>query len=163
MDWAALVCEPAKEYLSCCELQRFGLNPYLPQSKRRYTAPRSTATLMRRYPLFVGYLLLPLDEARHSMIHEVRGLRYRPLLADDRGNPWRCPENIIEAIRAAEAKGDFDETALGRGDKVTLRRGVFAAIEATVGKSQSATTLQILLPLFGGARATVAQSQVMRA
>ena len=162
--WAALVCEPAKEYLACSELQRFGLHPYLPQYKRQWTAPRTTGAKARRFPLFANYLLLSLDEAEHPLIHEARGLRRFPVLRYGDGTAWRAPAHVIDAVRAAEAKGEFDEHAPGRGDKVTMRKGVFSTIEAIIGRSQSAKTFELLLPLFNSSvRATVAQSAVMRA
>jgi Transcription termination factor nusG len=163
-DWTALVTEPAKEYFAQIELQRFGLRPYLPQAKRRWMTPRSTAITLRCYPLFPGYILISLDDAEHPAIYEARGLRsYRPRLCHDDGVPWRAPAAVIEAVREAERRGEFDEHAPVRGDKVTMRHGVMAGIEAVVGKTQSAKALEILTPLLGGARATVAQSAVMRA
>ena len=52
-DWAALVTEPAAEYTASAELVRFGLQPYLPQVRRRHRA--QGLALVRLYPLFPRY------------------------------------------------------------------------------------------------------------
>jgi len=134
------------------------------QAKRRWTAPRTTGFVMRRFPLFPGYLLISLDAIDHFAIHDARGLRrFRPVLCHDDGTPWRACCEVIETVREAERRGEFDEHTPVRGDIVTMRRGVMAGIEAVVGHRQAAKTLEILTPLFGGVRATVSNSAVMRA
>ena len=162
-DWCALITNPAAEYAAVIELQRFGLVPYLPQLKRQWAAPRSTMVRPRRFPLFPRYLLLPYEDAWHPLIREIRGLSHHALLADAEGNPWRAPSHVIEAVMSARERGEFDERAPARGDKVAFRSGVFAAtIEARVDKSQL-KTLELLTPLFGGgARVTAASSALMR-
>ena len=162
--WTALVTEPAAEYLACTELQRYGLKPYLPQFKKRWNAPKGAGIVLRRFPLFPRYLLINIDDAHDPAIRLARGVnRLRPVLADDNGVPWRVAASIVDAIRIAEAKGDFDEAPHRAGDRITMRHGVLAGIEGIVGKTQAAKTLQLLMPLLGGARVTAAQSAVMRA
>ena len=34
-DWVALLTDPAAEYSAATELERLGLNPYLPQIRKR--------------------------------------------------------------------------------------------------------------------------------
>ena len=82
-DWTAIVTDPAQEYLAQSELARFGLQSYLPQIKKRWVATHNGRLLMRRYPLFPRYILLPLTEIRTASIYACRGLRnYHPVLAD---------------------------------------------------------------------------------
>jgi len=164
MDWAALIVDPNAEYLALVELERYGLKPYLAQAKRLWTAPRSTAPVMRKFPIFPRYLLIGIDDAHHPAVRMARGIiKARPLLADNEGTPWRAPAKVVEAVREAERRGEFDEHAPVRGDKVTMRKGILHGIAAVVGETQSAKALEVLMPLMGGVRAVVAQSAIMRA
>jgi hypothetical protein len=161
-DWAALLTEPAAEYVACSELQRFGLAPYMPQMKKRHRT-RSGAFIMRHYPLFPRYLLLPIAEAADPAIHMARGVcRFRPVLADSDGHPWRAPGKVIEAVRKAEDAGMFDQI-LHRGDTVTLSYGVLSTVRAVLSDDAPHGMVGLLLPLFGGAKATVRQDKVVHA
>ena len=161
-DFVALIAEPATEYIAANELRRFGLSPYLPELKKRYVLPHGGA-LPRRYPLFPRYILLPIGEANHCAVRIVRGVRrFRAVLADDIGRPWRCPVAVIDAIKLAESCGEFDEI-ITIGDQVKLTRGVLASVAARINRDSGGSRVELLLPLFSGCRATVAVSQLMRA
>jgi hypothetical protein len=152
-DWTALLTEPAAEYLATTELQRFGLAPYLPQFRKRQHS-RSGQFITRRYPLFPRYLLIPINEAHHASVRLARGVcKFRPVLADDSGRPWRAPERVIDAVKRAEQVGYFDEI-LHKGDYVTMTYGVLATIKSVCTTEAQAGMVELLTPLFGGARAT---------
>jgi hypothetical protein len=73
------------------ELERFDLRPYLPQIRKRWRAPHTGVSLMRRYPLFPRYILIPIGDTRGSAVRICRGLRrIRPILSDAEGRPWRA-------------------------------------------------------------------------
>jgi hypothetical protein len=159
-DYTALVTEPAAEYVAATELRRFGLRPYLPELRKRWIPPRG-GVLLRRFPLFTRYLLLPIGEADHRAVRHSRGVRRaRPILADDRGRPWRCPAAVVDAIKTAESEGEFDEV-IANGDRVELTSGVLACISARMCGSPG-IKVELLLPLFGGVRATASLAQLAR-
>jgi hypothetical protein len=161
-DWAALLTDPASEYLAHSELTRFGLTPYLPQFKKRHHT-RNGASVMRHYPLFSRYLLIPINDAHDPTIRMARGIcRHRPVLADDDGRPWRAPKLVIDAIREAEAIGRFDEI-LHKGDNVTLAYGVMSAVRSIMASDTTTGMIELLTPLFGGVRATVNAAKVVHA
>jgi hypothetical protein len=158
-DWAAVLTEPAAEYIAQTELTRFGLTPYLPQIKKRHHT-RPGTFVMRCYPLFPRYILVRINHADHPAIRMARGVtRYRPVLADNDGHPWRAPHDVIEAVREAERRGDFDEI-LHKGDAVTLHCGVLAMVQSILVQTNSPRLAELLMPLFGGARATVDPAQL---
>ena len=165
-DWAALLTEPASEYTALTELRRFGIEPYMPQLRRRHrTRPGQYVT--RQYPLFPRYLFLHINDATAPAVHMARGIcRFRPILADDDGRPWRAPCYVVDAIRLAEDKGDFDQI-LHKGDSVTLAYGVLSTIRSTLSSDfshvNSHNIVELLTPLFGGARARVQTANIVRA
>jgi hypothetical protein len=161
-DWVALVTDPAAEYVARTELERFDLHPYLPQIQKRWLPPHSNIELMRRYPLFPRYLLLPLRDSGSPPVRIGRGLhRLKPILADAEGRPWRAPDAVIAAVKEAEARGDFDEI-LYQGDKVQLAKGVLAGVAAVLTDT-ARNGREVLVPLFGWVRALVPQGNVARA
>jgi hypothetical protein len=161
-DWTAIVTDPAQEYFAQSELLRFGFQPYLPQIRKRWLIARNAKLLMRCYPLFPRYILLPLNDARNGNIHACQGLRkYRPILADAEGHPWRIPEHIITVLKNAETSGYFDDV-LAKGDKMRITSGVLANIPAFLEKS-SHNSVELLTPLLGGARIKTTSAKVARA
>src|SRR5262245_53178431 len=55
--------------------RRLGMRAYLPQGRRRWHPAYSLRAVPRRYPLFPRYVLLPLGDAKPSLLRLVRGLR----------------------------------------------------------------------------------------
>jgi hypothetical protein len=162
-DWAALLTEPAAEYIALTELRRFGIEPYLPQLRRRHHV-RPGHYVNRQYPLFPRYLFIRINDTTAPAIHMARGIsRFRPILADDDGRPWRTQHRIIEAIRLAEANGNFDQI-MHKGDCVTLAYGVLSTIRSTLAGDPALTAkVELLMPLFGGARAKVSTANIVQA
>lgn len=161
-DWTAIVTDPAQEYLAQSELTRFGFAPYLPQIRKRWLAPGGGRLLMRCYPLFPRYILLPLNDVRSGNIYACHGLRkYRPVLSDAEGRPYRIPERTILALKDAETSGYFDDV-LAKGDKMRITSGVLANIPAFLEKS-SHNSVELLTPLLGGARIKTIPARVARA
>lgn len=150
-DWAAFLTEPAAEYDTRTELERFGLSPYLPQQRRRFV--HDGAVTLRQYPLFPRYLLLPHREAQHLAI---RACRHRLTLLASEPGPWRCPHDVVQRLIEAEYNGTFDEPLARPGGNVTVAR----SIPAIIARALSSTTLELLTPLLGGVRAVVKTEKV---
>ena len=159
-DWAALLTDPAAEYVACSELQRFGLCPYLPQLKKRHHT-RAGAYVMRHFPLFPRYLLVPYNDAHNPAVRLARGVcRYKTCLADDDGRPWRAPGKVIEGVREAEARGLYDEI-LHKGDQVTLAYGVLSTVRSVCSSDITTGMIELLMPLFGGTKATISAAKIV--
>ena len=159
-DWAALLTDPAAEYLARTELQRFGLTPYLPQFRKRHHT-RGGAYVMRHFPLFPRYLLVPYQDAHHQSVRLARGVcRYKYVLSDDDGRPWRAPNKVIEGVKEAERLGVYDEI-LHKGDQVTLAYGVLSAVRSVMSSDTTTGVIELLMPLFGGAKATVSAQKIV--
>ena len=160
-DWVALVTEPAKEYLAQSELLRFGVNPYLPQCKRRWRQGPGLPFVERKYPLFPRYILLPFYDLDRRKVGSCQGIcRARSILANADGTLWRAPNRVIEQIKTAEQAGNFDET-LKIGDEVVLDVPVLLNIPHIIEKLD-ARTAHIVTPLLGGARLRVKRAAITK-
>jgi len=161
-DWAALLTDPAQEYLACSELVRFGLQPYLPQLKKRHHT-RSGQYVMRDYPLFPRYLLIPYGDAYNPSVRLSRGIcKHKCVLADENGRPWRAPNCVIEDVKRAEKSGLYDEI-LHKGDSVTMAYGVLATVRSVMSSDTTTGMIEMLMPLFGGVKATVDSARIIHA
>lgn len=154
--WVAAVTEPRQEYAAKIDLERLGLNPYIAQRRRSWLPPTATKPLLRSCPLFPGYIFLPLKQARLPAVHFARGLRR--MLSDATGCLWQIEGDVIQNIAVAEHRGDFDET-MRYGDAVTVRGALFDMVLTKTGER----TAEVLLPLFGGCRATAPANELVRA
>jgi hypothetical protein len=162
-DWVAVVTDPGAEYLALTELNRLGLRVYLPQGRKLWHHVRASTALLRRYPVFPGYILLPLRDAKPEVLRLCRGVRrIRPILSTSEGHLWRAPATVIDAVRESEDRGDFDEV-LATGDPIKLAKGVLAGVQAVLTETACRGRVEILMPLFGGVKASVPQGNVMPA
>jgi hypothetical protein len=104
--------------------------------------------------------LRPISDAKHSAIRVCRGVRkFKPILSDAEGRLWRASDKVSAAVREAEDSGAFDEI-LRQGDAVQVAKGVLAGVQAVLTATNG--RVEILMPLFGGARASVPQGNVAR-
>lgn len=162
-DWAALVTQAAREYSARTELERLGLTPYLPQCRRQMrVAPRDF--VMRCYPLFPRYILIPYNQTTSPSLRLVRGLARTEampsgILHTD-GRPWRTSAAVIHEIREAEVFGRFDETPLP-GSIVQLANPSLAHLQVRLTKIISPSTCVLLTPLFGGSKAVAKTGEVL--
>lgn len=161
-DWTAIVTGAAQEYLACSELLRFGLNPYLPQVRKRWLTPHTSKLMVRQYPIFPRYLFLPVADAQSNVLDACQGLRKpNPTLTYRDGRIWRAPAAVIDGLRQAETTGYFDDV-LVKGDKIRINSGVLAGIPAFL-ESSNLHSVELLTPLLGGVKVKLAANRVSRA
>lgn len=154
-DWAALIINPAREYAARTELERYGLTPYLPQCRRRCRLAADNYVL-RQYPLFPGYVLIPINQTQSPNLRFVPNIMRTPEIPSgilhSNGRPWRATAMEIHEIREAEIFGRFDDQ-LREGHIVTFTNPSLAHLRGTITKVISPSTVSILTPLFGGSKA----------
>jgi hypothetical protein len=68
---------------------------------------------------------------------------------------------VIDAIREREAAGEFDE-AVVVGDRVQVAKGALRGVQAVLTGNACSGRVEVLMLLFGGARASVPQMDVAR-
>ena len=163
-SWTAAICASAREYEAECELRRLGIPVYLPQYRKKWLPPGEHRWVLRRHPLFRGYVLVPAHEARSRQMHFAKHLhKPRFLLSSSEGTLWTVPADVVLEVARIENEGGYDECEPGLGDKVRLRsKGAMGGVDLFVA-SVDAKIAQLLVPLFGGARATAKVADLARA
>jgi hypothetical protein len=138
--WAGIHVAPAMEFDACCEAQRLGLLAYCPQRRVRIWPKGVTEPLMRAYPLFKGYLLAPLSQARDRSWPFARGVqRPRWLATGSEGRPWAAPDEAIRELSELEREGAFDDPLPHNAARLSRRasygarwRGVGGSVRANL-------------------------------
>jgi hypothetical protein len=118
--WAGIHVAPAMEFAACQEAQRLGLTVWFPQRRVRIWPKGVTEPLMRAYPLFKGYLLAPLSQARDRAWHYPRGVRGPKYLVEDpKGRPWTAPDEAVRELCQLERENAFDDPLPGNAVRLT--------------------------------------------
>jgi transcriptional antiterminator RfaH len=148
--WYVVHSHPASEAKAMENLERQGFAAYLPRYRKLRRHARRHEQVMR--PLFPRYLFVAVDLMQQ---------RWRPILSTigvadvvRRGDvPTAVPDDVIEAIRAGEDAGAFDDIGavgrLRRGDSVQLVAGPFADCVGRFCRLSDADRVIVLLDLLG--------------
>lgn len=104
-QWFCVRSATRQEPRALASLISLGLPVYLPMEARW----RTTHTERRRVenPLFAGYLFALMDPSMIAQVHEADGVHR--VLGAERDTPT-IPGAFIEALQAAESRGEFDRT-----------------------------------------------------
>jgi transcriptional antiterminator RfaH len=121
-NWYAIHAHPAREGVAAVNIERFGLQVFLPQIKEEKLVWGFSRTVVK--PLFSGYLFANFCPANHlHHIQYARGVRrvvgngHRPLLVDD---------EIIRAVRSSLGEDGYAQiqpNTMHRGDRVIVQQG----------------------------------------
>ncbi len=148
--WYVVYTHPHAEAKAVAHLERQGFSVYLPRYRTRRRHARKVEEVRR--PLFPRYLFVAFDEIRE---------RWRPILSTVgvsgmvcRGErPTPVPPGIVEAIRAGEDDGRFDQTVdaatLRDGDRVRVVDGPFADLIGRFCGLADTERVIVLLDMLG--------------
>jgi transcriptional antiterminator RfaH len=148
--WHVVYTQPRNEVLALEHLERQGFEVFLP----RYLKRRSHARVvdMVPAPLFPRYLFAAFDD-RATGWHVVRSTRgVVDLVRSGRGLAW-VPEIVIDELRLRRDRQGFVPLArqldLGRGQRIRLDSGAFAACNAIFEAHTDDDRVKVLLSLLG--------------
>jgi hypothetical protein len=162
--WACAITQGGHEYVAETDLRRLGLHPYLPQYRASWSPPGAVKPLARKRPLFPKYIFIPIGEARSREMHFARGLAgHKYFLSSAEGVLWVAPAAAVHLIETLENEGAYDQLDVGLGDKVRLKaNGPLSVMDLLVQRAD-AKLVEMLSPLFGGARVTARAESLVRA
>lgn len=148
--WYVVYTHPNAEARALGHLLRQGYTAYLPRYGKQRRHARKLEQVRR--PLFPRYLFVAFDAVRE---------RWRPILSTvgvaglvRHGEaPASVPPGVVEAIRAGESGGAFDEPAgvrhLCEGDRVRVLEGPFADLVGRFCGLADADRVVVLLDMLG--------------
>lgn len=158
--WYALYAKPRQEALVARQLAERGIETFFPQFvERRRDGERPVS-------LFPCYLFarVDLDVVGRSVLLWTPGLRG---VVSFGGVPARVSEAAIGLVRkqlaALEAAGGFPQTRFRPGERVRIREGPLAGLEAIFEEPRPAERVRILVRFLGQANRAVVPLEVLEA
>lgn len=134
-QWFALKSKPKREEQVCSVLVGRGIEVYLPLVPSRRSLSQNKTALE---PLFPGYLFsrFALGTAEWVAARSAPGVSY---FLGAEGTPSALPDSLVEEIRqrASETCQRGWEPDFKHGDRVVIRSGPFAGMEAVFDTSLS--------------------------
>lgn len=155
MSWYIVRTATRRENRAEASLIEAGFDAYLPRMVRWQWGARSGRKQRVDSPLFTGYLFVAVHPPeRFDLIRASDGVH--AILNRD-GHPGAVSAGLVEALRAAEIRGDFDKTRnqphegpYRPGEAVAVIKGHYADWPAKVLSMVGEKRVKVLLTAFGG-------------
>lgn len=143
-----------------------GFDCYFPRMRKEIVHHRTNKIIVRRFPLFAGYIFVNGLSRNGVSVLDCDGVSY--VLGND-GRPFPVPSMIVERFRSAEGDLQFDDTTeakihrgeiekskrgqlqvqFGKGRRVNVVGGPFSSFAAKVEGITSRDTIKAVVEIFG--------------
>lgn len=137
--WFIVKTRPASETRAGEELLRLGLTVFLPHYRKEYQHHRSHKWTVKHYPLMTGYMFVMKSPhwPRALACDAVEGVLRTQLPSGGIGDPILLDDATVNAIRAAQEAGQYDEMRVhGRnvavGEIIKVNDGALAGLKGAV-------------------------------
>ncbi|WP_037460700.1 transcription termination/antitermination protein NusG [Sinorhizobium fredii] len=156
-DWYVVRTRAGQQQKAVQEMQEQGLDVYCPTMRREIRHHQSKRWIMKELPLFAGYAFARLAARDFATLREVRNVIAVLGLGGADGNAIPVDSSIIEEIKDAQERGDFDvlrppSRRLKPGDSVQVKEGPLAGHYASVTNVVGRRAIKALVEMFGGLR-----------
>ncbi|RVO50832.1 hypothetical protein CN090_13230 [Sinorhizobium meliloti] len=153
--WYVVRLRAGQQQKAVQEMQENGLDAYCPTMRRETRHHQSKKWIMKELPLFTGYAFARLEPRDFATLRDVRNAV--AVLGDASGNPMPVAWSIIENIKDAQERGDFDVLRptvrrLKVGDSVQLKDGPLAGHYASVTNVVGRRAIKACVEMFGSLR-----------
>ncbi len=153
--WYVVRLRAGQQQKAVQEMQENGLDAYCPTMRRETRHHQSKKWIMKELPLFTGYAFARLEPPDFATLRDVRNAV--AVLGDASGNPMPVAWSIIENIKDAQERGDFDVLRptvrrLKAGDSVQLKDGPLAGHFASVTNVVGRRAIKACVEMFGSLR-----------
>lgn len=158
--WYALYTKPNQESLVAQQLAKRGIETFFPQFIERRAGKERPVSL---FPCYL-FARADLEVVGRSVLQWTPGLRGVVSFA---GVPARVPEAAIVLVRRQlerlEAMGGFPKARFQPGERVRLKEGPLAGLEAVFEEPRPAERARILIRFLGQANRAVVPLEALEA
>ncbi|MEY9631300.1 transcription termination/antitermination protein NusG [Sinorhizobium fredii] len=154
-QWYVVRLRAGQQQKAVQEMQEKGLDFFCPMMRREIRHHRNKRWIMREFPLFTGYAFARLEPRDFARLRDIRSAV--AVLGDASGNPAPVAWSIIEQIKDAQDRGDFDvlrppSRRLKPGDSVQVKEGPLAGHYASVTNVVGRRAIKAVVEMFGSLR-----------
>jgi transcription antitermination factor NusG len=159
--WYVVRIRAGKLDQAMTEFGDLGIEAYAPKMRREHKHKVYKSWVTREFPLFTGYAFANM---RYADFDRVRGMRNAlSVLGISKDETRQAPPipigpDIIENLRACQARGDFDvlrpppSATVKVGDRMRLNYGPLAGHYGSVTNVVGKRAIKAVVPLFGTLR-----------
>ncbi|RVO67046.1 transcription termination/antitermination protein NusG [Sinorhizobium meliloti] len=153
--WYVVRTRAGQQQKATLEFEENGIAVYCPTMRRETRHFQTKKWIMREYPLFTGYVFADLRISDFGTLREMRSVL--SVLADGGGTPVPVAGNIVEDIRDAQERGDFDVLRppvrrLKAGDTVQVKDGPLSGHYVSVTSVEGRRAIKAFIEMFGSVR-----------
>lgn len=153
--WYVVRTRAGQQQKATLEFVENGISVYCPMMRRETRHFQTKKWLMKECPLFTGYVFAYLRISDFGTLREMRNVT--SVLADAGGTPIPVAGNIVEDIRDAQERGDFDVLRppvrrLRVGDTVQVKGGPLSGHYASVTNIKGKRAIKAFVEMFGSVR-----------
>ncbi len=148
-NWYAIYVKSRHESVAYEELQKKGVESYLPVVKRmrRWKDRRK----MVEFPLFPGYLFVRVNPTPSGFVPVLRARGVVCLVSGETGTPLPVPEREMDSLRIMiDNGGDIDiYPGIKEGARIEVKSGPFKGANGTVVKKEDGYMLMVNIDILG--------------
>lgn len=144
MRWSVATTKPFQERRAADNLDRQGLEPYLPEILRH-----SRSGQPKRELLFPRYIFVRVDRSTSGLVANTKGISR--LIVDADGYPVPMPDREIAGLKARELNGFIRLTSrFKRGDEVIVTGSDYrAGLTGVYEEMDSMSRCKVLITMLG--------------
>jgi transcription antitermination factor NusG len=149
MEWFALYVKARHEFYTNAELQKKGIETFLPAVKR-WRQWRDRKKLID-FPLFPGYLFVHIFPNSEGFVNALRARGAVKLISAELGRPTPVPPEEISSLRILIESGQELDIYphLKEGTCVRVRRGFLKGAEGVLEKKEEQYFFVVNIKLLG--------------
>lgn len=153
--WYVARLKAGKQSQALKDFEEAGIEAYFPTMRKEIRHYQTKAWIKREFPLFTGYAFADLGAQDLGRVHDMRNVIC--LLRDGEGTPVPLARQVVEDLREAEARGDFDvlrppSRRLQPGQMVEIKRGALAGHHVSVTSVTGKRAIRALVEILGNLR-----------
>lgn len=153
--WYVARLKAGKESQALKDFEEAGIETYFPTMRKEIRHHQTKAWIMREFQLFTGYAFADLKAQGFGWVHDMRNVIC--LLRDGEGTPVPLERKIVDDLREAEARGDFDvlrppSRRLQPGQMVEIKRGALAGHHVAVTSMAGKRAIRAVVDILGNLR-----------
>ncbi len=149
LDWYALIVKSRHEFVARDELQKRGIETFLPSVKKlRQWRDRKKSV---EFPVFPGYLFVSVARSAEIFLHIVKTRGVVALVSLEPGHPTPVVPEEIDALKAIIESGrPFDVyPQFQEGTRVRIRRGPLQGAAGVLTKKNDQDLFCVNVELLG--------------
>jgi transcription antitermination factor NusG len=149
INWYASYVKSRHEFVVCSELQRKGIEAFLPSVKRLQQWKDRKKLI--EFPLFPGYIFVHISHESGAFLNVLKTNGVVTFVSSTPGNPSTVPDEEIYTLKLLLASGEELDVypSLKIGERIRVRRGPLKGAEGILARKDDQYQFLVNVHLLG--------------